>query len=236
MGHREESSGRARGLGFPLALAGLAIGIFLPPRVLHANEYRKTSHYKVRLFSVGTLSINARFGDIEIRGWNEPYVEVRAVKLVRAGSRAKAQKLYAMIHVRIEGRDKFVRLDTLYPPRRLWRPFHGESRLTVNYHIRMPYDSKLVLECVDGDVTVHGVTGRENLMVNYGDVEISIPSIDHLRSLNAHSWLGYVQADFNGMEQDDAGFAKRLRFWNPMGKQDITVRVHFGAILVYDEL
>jgi hypothetical protein len=115
----------------------------------------------------------------------------------------------------------------------LWRPFHGESKFAVNYRIKMPYDANLTLECVDGDVRVFGIVGREQLRVNYGDVEVNVPDVYRLRSLQAHAWLGYVQSDLHGLDQDSAGLRQKLSFWNSHGDQDITVRVRMGGVFVY---
>ena len=133
----------------------------------------------------------------------------------------------------LEGRDKTVRLSTIYPTRSVWRPFRGESKLTVNFEIRMPYDASLVLRCVDGDVRVEGVTANEHLRVNYGDVEVDVPSIEALRSLYAHTWLGYVQSDLHGREQDGAGVKQQVAFWNPGGKQEVAVHVRMGGVFIY---
>jgi hypothetical protein len=197
-----------------------------------ADEFTKTSQYSARLFSFGTLIVDARMGDLRIEGWDEPRVEVEAEKTVRTGSEAKASRLYDLIQVQLEGKDKEVRLRTLYPPRRLWRPFRNESKLSVNFHIMMPYDANLRLKCVDGDVRVIGVVGREELHVNYGDVEVNVPDVYRLRSLSAHAWLGYVQSDLHGMDQDGAGLRQKLSFWNSLGDQDILVRVRMGGVWV----
>jgi hypothetical protein len=86
---------------------------------------------------------------------------------------------------------------------------------------------------VDGDVWIRGVEGKEQLLVNYGDVEIDIPSRDRLRSLHAHAWLGYVQSDLHG--EDNAGFGPRISYWNPTGAQDIYVKVRMGGVFVYSD-
>src|SRR5579859_2537732 len=99
---------------------------------LHAEEFSKVSHHAARLFSYGTLVIDSRTGDLYIEGWDEPRVEIEAEKVVRAGSEAKAKPLYGLIQVRLEGGDKEVRLTTIYPSRKLWRPFRDESRFSVN--------------------------------------------------------------------------------------------------------
>lgn len=217
------------------ATAAIWIGLLsgLPLSRLEADEFTQTSHYSTRLFSGGTLVIDARVGDIHVTGWDEPHVEVDAEKLVRAGNQAGASRLFDRIKVALVGRDKSVRLSTIYPSRKLWRPFRGESKLTVNFDIKMPYDASLVLQCVDGDVRVEGITANELLRVNYGDVEIDVPSVMALRSLYAHTWLGYVQSDLHGTPQDGTGVKQHIAFWNPDGKQEVAVHVRMGGVFVY---
>ena len=202
---------------------------------LRADEFSQTAHYAVRMFSVGTLTLDTRTGDIFIEGWDEPRLEVEAEKVVRANSATKAEPLYDNVRIELEGQDKAVRLHTVYPPRKLWRPFRDESKLSVNLRIKMPFEANLKVHCVDGDVRIRGITGHEVLLVNYGDVEIDVPDVYHLRSLTAHAWVGYVQTDLHSTgDQDSAGLHPRLSFWNSMGSQDIIVKVRMGGVWVYD--
>ena len=228
--------GREHRAAAPRGPAVLLLTLFLPLALaagLRADEFSQNSRYSARLFSGGTLVVASRVGDIHVSGWDEPRVQVDAEKVVRAGSAAKAQPLFGLIRVLVQGQDKEVRLFTSYPKRRLWRPFRGESKLTVNFEIKMPYDAELVLKCVDGDVRVSGITANERLLVNYGDVEIDVPSAWALRSLYAHAWLGYVESDLHGTEQDGAGLSQKISFWNPHGKQEVAVQVHMGGVFVY---
>src|SRR3989475_11000325 len=198
-----------------------------------ADEYSKISRHSARMFSPGTLVVDSRMGDVPVEGGDEPRVEVEAEKVVRAGSEEKARPLYSRVRVELVGEDKLVTLRALFPPRRPWRPFRGESKLSVNFRIKMPYDANLTLKCVDGDVRVMGLVSREQLRVNYGDVEIDVPDVYRLRSLDAHTWLGYVQSDLHGLPQDSAGFRRRLFFENSQGRQDILVRVRMGGVFVF---
>jgi len=218
-------------LGFALGLT--LVGLLLAAPAARADEYSRISHYSARMFSTGVLVIDARMGDITIRGWDEPRIEVEAEKVVRAGSEAKAQTLYDRIRVELVGGDKLVTLRSLYPARRPWRPFRGESKLSVNFTIKMPYDANLKLACVDGDVRIAGIVGGEQLRVNYGDVEIDVPDVYQLRSLFAHAWVGYVQSDLNGLSSDGAGLQQKVSFYNPQGSQDISVRVRMGGVFIY---
>jgi hypothetical protein len=203
------------------------------PAAIRADEFTQTSRHAARLFSYGMLIIDTRMGDVRIEGWDEPRVEVEAEKNVRAGSERKARPLFDLIRIELAGQDKEVRLRTIYPGRSLRRPFRGESKLSVNLRIKMPYDANLTLKCVDGDVRVMGLVGREQLRVNYGDVEINVPDVYRLRSLDAHTWIGYVQSDLHGLPQDSAGLRQKLLFQNSQGRQDILVRVRMGGVFVF---
>jgi len=212
------------------------VGTVLSRPAFAWEEYSRTSHQRTRLFSTGTLTIDTRVGDLHIEGWDDPYVEVEAEKVVRANSEDKAGLLYDQIGVLLEGQDKQVVLRTTYPSRRLWRPFRGESQLTVNLRVKMPYDAALSLKCVDGDVRIRGLVGRQQIRVNYGDVEIDVPDVDNLRLLDARAFLGYVQSDLHGgLEQNSAGWGKRTSFFNSGGNQEITVRVRMGGVFIYGE-
>jgi hypothetical protein len=196
-----------------------------------ADEFSQVDHYAVRMFSYGLLTIDSRTGDIHIEGWDNPRLEIEAEKVVRAKSMEAAKPMYEELRVVLQGQDKNVQLRTLYPARKVWRPFRGEARLSVNYRIKMPFDANLALRCVDGDVWIRGLVGKQQILVNYGDVEIDIPFLDRLRSLRAHAWLGYVQSDLHG--EDKGGFGPGIYFWNPLGEQDINVKVRMGGVFVY---
>ncbi len=176
--------------------------------------------------------MNVRTGDIHITGWDDPHVKIEAEKVVHARSRGQAAARYKRIQILLQGQDEEVQLHTIYPPRRPWRPFRGESNLTVNFRIHMPYDANLDLKCVDGDVWIRGVIGQENIKVNYGQVEVDVPSVNRLRSVRAKTWLGNVQSDLHG--ENSAGFRQKVLFWNPSGTQDIRLKVHMGGIYIFN--
>jgi hypothetical protein len=186
------------------------------------------------MFSFGTLTIDTRMGDIHIDGWDRPRLEIEAEKVVETRDEKRAKALYEQVQVVLTGQDKQVLLRTVYPARRLWRPFRDESKLSVNFRIHMPFDANLTMKCVDGDVRVSGLIDKQEISVNYGDVEVNIPSLYRLRSLDARSILGYVESDLHG--ENGAGWGRKVMFWNSQGDQDIKVRVRLGGVYVYSSL
>ncbi len=210
----------------------ITLAFVAPP--LRADEFSKTFRYSTRMFSFGTLTIDTRMGDVQVDGWDEPRLEIEAEKVVEAKDEKHARPLYDQVQVVLDGQDKQVQLRTVYPSRGVFHPFHNESNLTVNLRIHMPFDANVRMKCVDGEVRVSGLIGRQEVNLSYGDVEINVPSIYRLRSLNARTILGYVQSDLHG--ENSAGWGRRIMFWNSGGDQDIKVRVRMGGVYVYSGL
>jgi hypothetical protein len=196
-----------------------------------AEEYSQASHYSAQIFPRGMVVVDTRVGDVTVEGWDEPRVEIEAEKLVRAGSEKKAARRFERIKIEMSTNDEQVQLRTIYPPRRPWRLFRGATQLSVNYRIRMPSQASLVLKCTDGDVQIRGIDGRQEIRVSYGNVEVNLSSVSRLRSLDASTFLGYVQSNLHG--EEGAGFGRKVEFWNPQGEQEVTVRVRFGGVYVY---
>ena len=209
----------------------LVLSAFVSPTAAWAGEYSRISNHKAALFWRGTLYVETRIGDVKVEGWDKSDVEIDAEKVVQAGSEARAQRLFDQIKIQLTENGEEVFLRTLYPPRRPWRLFRGATKLSVNLRIRMPYEAKLTLKCVDGDVRVRGIIGNQRIRVSYGDVEVSIPFVDRLHSLDARSFLGYVQSDLHG--ENSAGWGRQVSFFNTDGQQDINVRVRMGGVYVY---
>jgi len=204
---------------------------FLLPSVARADEFSQLSRYSAQMFPRGTVVVDTRVGDLTIEGWDQARVEIEAEKVVRATSEAKAKRLYEQIKIELKENDEEVRLRVIFPPRRPWRLFRGATKLSVNFRIRMPVEASLAVRCVDGDLRIRGIAGRQEVRVNYGNVEITVPSLWRLRSLNARTWLGYAESNLH--DEGSAGFGRKISFWNPQGEQDITVQVYFGGVYVY---
>ena len=204
---------------------------FLLPSLARADEFSQLSHYSAQMFPRGTVVLDTRVGDLTVEGWDQGRVEIEAEKVVHAASEAKARRLYDQIKIELKENEEQLRLRVIYPPRRPWRLFRGATKLSVNFHLRIPAEASLLVKCTDGDLRIRGVVGRQEIRLNYGNVEINVPSVWRLRSLKARTWLGYAQSDLRG--EDSAGFGRTVSFWNPQGEQDISVQVRFGGVYIY---
>ena len=210
------------------ATLGFALFLSVPGG---AEEYRQTSTFLVDLFLRGHVEIDARVGDIRIEAWEKRLVEVEAHKVVRAGSQEKAEKRFDRVKVLVDSDDETVRIRSRSPGRRPWRPLRGDSRLSVDFHIKMPSQASLRLNSVDGDIIIEGIGGHQQINLTYGSVEVTVPSRAWLRKLQASTYIGFVQNNLRGTS--GTGFFPRASFWNPGGSQDVNIRVRLGGVMVH---
>jgi DUF4097 and DUF4098 domain-containing protein YvlB len=109
------------------------------------EEFRKTCN----LDAHGSVSLNNINGSVEIRVWDEPRVEIKAVK---SGPTAEKLKL-VNIEVK-EGADR-VEIDTVYPKD------EKNLNVSVTYELTVPRNASLgKVETVNGSIDISGVQGR----------------------------------------------------------------------------
>ncbi len=213
------------------ATLGFALFLSVPG---WAEEYRQTSTFLVDLFPRGHVEIEARVGDIRIEAWEKRFVAVEAHKVVRAGSQEKAEKRFDRVKVLVDSDDETVRIRSRSPGRRPWRPLRGDSKLSVDFHIKMPSQASLHVNSVDGDVIIEGIGGHQQIRVTYGSVEVTVPSRARLRKLHASTYIGFVLNNLSGTS--GTGFLRRTSFWNPGGSQDVNIRVRLGGVFVHSAI
>jgi hypothetical protein len=87
-------------------------------------------------------------------------------------------------------------IHTAFPPRGFWaRVAHYRPDIQMDYRIRVPRDSRLVLRHASGDVLVDDVAGDIDASVRTGDIVMHLPAAGQY-SFDARCRFGDV--DFAG--------------------------------------
>src|SRR5690606_9538537 len=148
------------------------------PRVI-----KRTTFKEDRLsFGVGgTISvIGAPHGSIRVEGWSEREVEISAEIEVQAGSEADLERIakvtgfvmdeslgrLSIVTVGTHDKKAIRKLDKRFPKKLLGTPFR------VNYVLRVPQYTDLVIDGGVGDLHIAGVEGT--LRVNFLDTNADI--------------------------------------------------------------
>lgn len=113
-------------------------------------------------------------GSIQIEGWGESRIDVRADILIKSPSKFKSQQLYEGIrfaadsdpmHVAIEARLPRARQDVFFGATT------GEhTSITIRYMVKVPWHASLTIHTIDGDIAVAGVAGAFVLHTDNGTI------------------------------------------------------------------
>ncbi|NNF00846.1 MAG: DUF4097 family beta strand repeat protein [Pyrinomonadaceae bacterium] len=194
-----------------LFLAIFSLNLFAQKQSKTAKLIKRTKHVteSVEFGSGGTISITgAPLGSVQVEGWNKSEVEITAEIIVQAANEADLEKLAAvcgfsvddsgMTHLRITSvgtHDKkyLKRVAKKFPKRLRGAPF------TVNYKIKTPVFSDLVIDGGHGDLNISSVEGtmrisyvKSNAKLNLrgGTVQATIGSGDVDVTVATRSWRG----------------------------------------------
>jgi hypothetical protein len=119
--------------------------------------------------ATATVSVSNEFGEIQIEGWDQNVVQIRAS--ITAGSHTddEARKAAEKIDVTTSAGTNHVTILTVYPgPETL-----GRLPVRVDYVINVPIAATVLAKNNFGDIVVHKTTGPTTIDSRYGIVELA---------------------------------------------------------------
>jgi hypothetical protein len=121
-------------------------------------------------------------------------------------------------------------IHTDFPKRSFWaKVAHCKPDVQMDYRIRVPRDSKLVVRHSTGDVVLYNVAGDIDAYVRTGDIVMQLPPAGPY-SFDARSRFGDVHSDFPGAYHMAHLTSERFEQSAPAPARKIYVRVHTGGI------
>ena len=194
-----------------LLFATFAVSLLVSAALAQAGTPLKRTTYKTQEFEAGpgmTLSLTgAPEGAIRVEGWNERKIEVSAEIEVRAGSEQDLDALAAVTGFVVDEGLIKIAVTTVGPhdkkylkkaakdfPKRL-----RNSPFTINYTIKVPYYTDLMLDGGKGKLSIANVEGAmsikflesdADLVLSGGSVQATIGSGDVTVTLAKPSWRG----------------------------------------------
>lgn len=134
----------------------------------------------------GRLTLQNSRGNIQISSWKENRLELRAE------TTAESHDELELVPLEIDAREDEIRIVSVYP---VYAP---ELKVRVDYRLRVPreIDLKLV-ETVNGDIRISGVSGRAILRVDNGEIEVK----GFYGYLKATSINGRIEAEVSRLDE-----------------------------------
>jgi hypothetical protein len=149
----------------------------------------------------GTINLNNSYGYLTVEGWDEPEVEITVIKstdsFFEPSRQQRAEQPFEEVRVVTERRsDKELAISTILPGRNRFLP-KAKHRVTLEYRIRAPRDSRLVVRHDNGYVWVSDMNGDLDVRSHTGDMIVMLPDLGPY-SIDARTRMGSVASDFTG--------------------------------------
>jgi hypothetical protein len=217
-------------------LAAIAIAVCLP---LAAEDVRFgwiTSEGE-SFVPDGTIQVSGSVGELNIEGWDRTAVEITVTRFTYRVNTPREQNLadrqLSAINVTTERKSATeLAIHTVFPRRGFWaRVAHRRPGVQLDYRIRVPRDSRLVLRHTSGDVVVYDVAGDIDASVGTGDIVMQLPSTGQY-SFDARCRFGDVYSDFAGKYHVAHLTSERFLQPGPAQAKRVYLRVGIGGIKI----
>lgn len=184
----------------------------------------------------GTIRIQHSFGDLTVEGWDQASVQVDVVKSMGYGVPA-SEAAHDLDSVKVTAQKGSATEMTIATTRtRLHSKFadaFGKGReATVEYRIRVPRDSHLIIGHEGGDVNVIGVAGSIEAANTIGDITVIARELAKF-SLEAHTRIGLVSSDVSGSTHNRRRVGEDFT-GGTSGGPKLTLSVNKGGVTLKD--
>jgi hypothetical protein len=152
-----------------------------------------TATKRVAFAAGGSIRVEDSYGDLTIEGWDQPEVEVIAIKSMPYDYKRKHPEEAArhLDAVRIDAElksDRELVISTTRPNR---------DSVNVEYRIHIPRNSNLVIHQGKGSVFVNDVSGSIEATCRRGDIMLALRDSEKY-SIDAKTKFGVVTSDLEG--------------------------------------
>lgn len=187
----------------------------------------------------GVLHLDKSTGDLTVEAWDEPGIELTTVKSTKSwyvhDRSAAAKELDSRIRVTSERKGHELTITTELPKHPLLlRPLMGESSYEIEYRLKVPRETKLVIDHGSGNVYIDDVRGDIHVTAGVGQIVLHLPE-DGRYAFNTKSEIGSVESDFQGHEAETPLLGRSFRSDAselPANAQKIYARILSGDITI----
>jgi predicted membrane protein len=185
--------------GLLLFICCLALSLAVQAQTIEKREAEIKTTQSLEFGAKGAIQIVDSFGSVKVEGWDKEEVEMtvtkRTQKKYELKDLAKAAKGLERFKVTMEsvGETSLLVIKTTYPS---WTPiFRGKTNLKLDYLIKVPRQSTLLIKHGIGEVEVSNVSGDVEATASIGEISLKLPE-DQSYSVDAHARIGDVSSEF----------------------------------------
>src|SRR5262245_12681349 len=199
-------------LGLLLFVCCLALGLPAQAQTVDKREAEITTTQSLEFGAKGAIQIVDSFGTVKVEGWDKEEVELtvtkRTQKKYEPKNLAKAAKGLERFKVTMEpvGETSMMVISTRYLSWTPARMFRGKTNLKLDYLIKVPRQSTLLIKHGIGEVEVNNVSGDIEATASIGEISLRL-SEDQSYAVDAHVRIGDVSSEFGQTTKRQGLFA-----------------------------
>jgi len=180
------------------------------------GKYEKSKKIN-KEFSVNAtalLSINNKYGNVDVVSWNENRVVIDVEIIVSGNNESKVIDKLAEITVEFESSKSKVSAKTVFGKKSGWSSWKNNSNISfeVNYKVKMPVTNQADLKNDYGSISLNELKGRANINCDYGkiiigslyhddnNINIDYTNNSTIEFING----GNINADYSGLTVEKA--------------------------------
>jgi hypothetical protein len=172
----------------------------------------------------GIIRVNGSYGTLNVEGWDRSEVEIAVVKSTQKYYEPKPREKAVLLLERAKISAERVS-DT-----ELAISTHQDRKISVDYEIRVPRDSRLEIHHGTGQLLVANVIGDIQATGHRGDILLMLPDAAAY-SIDAKTKIGVVTSDFAG-DLHKRRYLLGERFASPSEPHRLYLRMSFGGITI----
>jgi len=241
----------------PLALALLGISYAGAIRGQNgpAQPFETSTSKRIAIQPGAAIRLRSSYGYLSVEGWDEPDAEVTITKstsrFYQPSEKNKADKRLSRVQVDID-QPSPNRIAIATTVARRTSPFTsvlptgetvitlplippGKQGVTVEYAVRVPRDSRLVVQQDNGYVWVNGLSNDLEVRSHTGDMIVMLPESGNY-AIDAKTRLGSVTSDFPGRRGRKLLVGTRFDYTDGAPARQITLRMGRGSITIKREI
>ncbi|MEM1321986.1 MAG: hypothetical protein AAGG75_17130 [Bacteroidota bacterium] len=149
------------------------------------KDFSKTINKEFDISSEGEVELRNKYGEINLKTWDQNKVKIDVTITVHAKSESNAQEVFERVDVDFANGRDFVRAHTeIQPKKKSWWGSSGKHDFSIDYEVYMPRSNKLNLSNKYGNTYIEKLDNTVTLEIKYGNF-----SADAVGNLNVS--LGY---------------------------------------------
>jgi hypothetical protein len=209
-----------------LAVFFFGLGLLEMTQPLFADQQRieVSNTERINFAPGGMIRVNGSYGTLNVEGWDRPEVEIAVVKSTQKyyepKQREKAATEFERAHISTERRSDSELVISATK----------DKKISVDYEIRVPRDSRLEIHHGTGQLLVANVIGDIRAAGHRGDILLMLPSTGAY-SIDAKTKLGVVTSDFAG-DLHRRRYLLGERFSSQPASHRVHLRMGFGGIAI----